>query len=228
MKLSYLITCKTENIRPLVERILKYKDKEDNIVILVDYNRALIPFDLIKLLGLENFTNNGIYFVSHNLDNDYGHHKNAGIAHCGNDTNFIFQIDADELPSETLLLNIKDIIAANPTKELFFIPRINDFQGVTETHAKQWGWKLTPSNECNGRNVVNFPDHQGRIFRRNPNIQWAGRLHERIQGHAEHAFLPTDQDLYLLHTKTIEKQIETNLRYNQQFTSEENQGHQVV
>jgi len=33
--------------------------------------------------------------------------------------------------------------------------------------------------------------------------------------------------LALYHNKTIEKQIETNLRYNKAFTQAENQGHNV-
>ena len=113
--------------------------------------------------------------------------------------------------------------------ELIYVPRINDFRGVTEEHAKQWGWRLTPSPFCNNRPIINWPDFQGRIYKRDTNrIKWDRKLHEKIVGHNEYAFLPADEDLALYHDKTIEKQIQTNLRYNQQFSVEDNMGHKVI
>ena len=77
--------------------------------------------------------------------------------------------------------------------------------------------------------MVNWPDFQGRIYKRDTNrIKWDRKLHEKIVGHNEYAFLPADEDLALYHDKTIEKQIQTNLRYNQQFSVEDNMGHKVI
>jgi hypothetical protein len=77
--------------------------------------------------------------------------------------------------------------------------------------------------------IVNAPDYQSRIYKRIPNkIKWDRKLHEKIIGHDQYAFLPADEDLALYHDKTIKKQIETNLRYNQQFSVEDNKGHNVI
>jgi hypothetical protein len=127
------------------------------------------------------------------------------------------------------LANIHEIIEANPNVELIFIPRINDYLGVTHQIAGQWGWRLTPSPRCDGRPIINWPDFQGRIYKRvTDRIRWDRKLHEKIEGHKEYSFLPVDEDLALYHKKTIEKQIQTNLRYNKDFTAAENQGHRVI
>ena len=73
--------------------------------------------------------------------------------------------------------------------------------------------------------VVNFPDPQYRIFKRDyPRISYKRRLHEKIEGYKSFSLLPQEEEWCLLHLKTIDKQIETNLRYNKQFTDAENRG----
>lgn len=74
--------------------------------------------------------------------------------------------------------------------------------------------------------IVNAYDYQFRIFRKDyPRISFKRKLHEKIEGYDSFSVLPCDNENYALyHDKTIEKQIETNLRYNQIFTHEENQG----
>lgn len=74
---------------------------------------------------------------------------------------------------------------------------------------------------------VNAPDYQGRIYKNSPQIKWNRRLHERIEGHNGYTVLPDETDLALYHNKTIETQINTNKRYNEWFTQEENMGHDV-
>lgn len=163
----------------------------------------------------------------HRLDNNYGAHKNYGNTLCKG--GWIFQIDGDELPTPTLLGNLSDIIESNPEVELIYVPRVNDFRGVNEEKARPWGWRLSPSPSCNGRLVVNWPDYQSRIYKNEPaRIRWDRRLHEKIEGHKQYSFLPAEEDLALYHDKTIEKQLETNLRYNKEFSVADNQGHKVI
>jgi glycosyltransferase involved in cell wall biosynthesis len=165
-------------------------------------------------------------WILHSLDKNYGAHKNFGIERCYGD--FIFQIDGDELPPEALLgENLHALLESNPTIEAYAVPRINDFRGVTDAHAKQWGWRLTTSPTYN-RPVVNWPDYQWRIFKRDyPRISFTRRLHEKIEGYGANTVLPSDEEYALYHDKTIETQVKTNLRYNQLFTQEENKGHSV-
>jgi hypothetical protein len=78
--------------------------------------------------------------------------------------------------------------------------------------------------------LVNAPDPQGRIYKKvSDRIKWDRRLHEKIEGHQSYAFLPSDDESFALwHRKTIEKQLQTNLRYNTAFTIDENKGHKVT
>ena len=217
--ISYLVTCKNTGFefQILLERLYKYGENNE-CIILDDYSEN--P-DTLQILN--NISNNNFFKVyKHKLDRNYSEHKNYGKSQCQGD--YIFQIDDDELPSETLLENLKDIIKFNNNIELFWVPRINDFKGVNSENSRQWGWRLTPYED---RLIVNWPDPQGRIFKNLPHIEWKRRLHENIEGHKSYVYLPYEFDLSLNHNKTIEKQIETNIRYNKIFTEEENKGFKV-
>jgi len=225
MRLSYLVTVKneTDTLIRLLEKLVNSRAEGDEIVIVDDYSNNPTT---IKLLT-DVCKNRDVFVYLHKLDNDYGVHKNFGNTKCTGD--WIFQLDGDELPSDTLIFNIRDIISTNVDIELIYVPRINDFKGVTEEHAKRWGWKLTPSPSYDNRPIINWPDFQGRIYKKDLNrIKWDRKLHEKIVGHEKYSFLPTDEDFSLYHDKTIETQIQTNLRYNKQFSVEDNLGHKVT
>lgn len=225
MKLSYLITCHNEGVqlRSLLFDINIHRLHDDEVIVIDDNSDD----EYTKGVLTEYSKIDGVSIVQHSLNNDYGAHKNWGTQRCSGD--YIFQIDADELPTQTLLANVRDIIESNPDVELFFLPRINDYIGVTPLIAQQWGWRLTPSPRCENRLVINWPDYQGRIYKRIPErIRWDRKLHEKIEGHQKYSILPADEDLALYHRKTIEKQIQTNVRYNNNFTQAENMGHKVI
>lgn len=224
MNLSYLVTVHNEDdsLKKCLDTILEYKNKEDDIVILDDFSDNSKTREILK--NIEGTFNVKIY--EHALDKNYGSHKNFGNQKCDGD--WIFQIDGDEIPNPNLIVNIKSIIEINPTVELIYVPRINDFIGVTEKDAMQWGWKLTSCDACEGRPIINWPDYQSRIYKRDPErIKWNRKLHEKITGFSSYTTLPADYDLALYHDKTIETQLKTNKRYNEWFSQEENQGHHV-
>ena len=232
MKLSYLISChnETDTLFHLVSLLCETIEKsEDEVVILDDFSDPSKTQDFIQDLCAFHNTKYGgrVKKIQHHLDNDYGAHKDWGGRQCTGD--YIFQIDGDELPSEYIIgENLHTIIESNLNVELIFVPRINDFKGVQQHHAAQWGWRLSESPSLH-RPIVNWPDYQGRIYKNKPGvIKWDRRLHEKIEGHKEYSFLPAEEEYALLHDKTIEKQIETNLKYNQKFSQQENQGHQVT
>jgi hypothetical protein len=236
LKISYLITVSTETdtLKRLIERIY-YCLGSDELVILQDESNwdSKRKKYLADITELNNTTSKIQYlpiFV-HPLNADYGAHKNWGTLKCTG--NFIMQLDGDELPSENIIgENLHAIIESNPEVELIFVPRINDYKGVTDEHAKQWGWRLTNSKLdgiAQGRPLVNMPDYQGRIYKNIPDrIKWDRKLHEKIQGHNQYSFLPAEEEYAIYHDKTIEKQLETNIRYNKVFTVEDNMGHKVI
>lgn len=226
MNISYLITVsnETDTLNRLLSRVSELKSIEDEVIIVQDesfYDETSQTNKIInKHFKSTYYTINPI-FLTHKLNNNYSEHKNWGAKQCKNE--WIMQLDGDECPAETLLLNIKDIIQANTNIESFWVPRINDFKGVTIEHAKKWGWRLTMSPTYK-RLIVNWCDPQCRIFLNKPEIKWEGKLHEHITGNKNYIYLPADEDLALYHDKTIEKQIETNVRYNKLFTEKENKG----
>ena len=217
--ISYLVTTKNTGfeLQFLLERLYKY-GQNNECIILDDYSD-----EPVTLQVLNNASNNSFFKVhKHKLDRNYSEHKNYGKSQCQG--KYIFQIDDDELPSEILLESLKELIELNSTVELFWIPRINDFKGVNPQNAAQWGWKLTPYED---RLIVNWPDPQGRLFKNTPHIEWKRRLHEKVEGSKTHVHLPYEYELSLHHNKTIEKQVETNIKYNKMFTEEENKGFKV-
>jgi hypothetical protein len=217
--ISYLVTTKngTNQLKDLLVCIEKYIDGNE-CVVLDDYSDN---GDTIKILE-EYKQKMGFVVIQHVLNNHYSNHKNYGKSMCHG--SYIFQIDDDELPNETLMKNIIPIISSNPDVECFLIPRINDFIGVTEEHARHWGWKLT---KCKGKNIVNFPDYQFRLFKNIERLRWERPLHEKIEGALITTKLPDEYEWSLLHTKTIEKQVATNLRYNKDFSEELNKGFKI-
>lgn len=219
MKISYLVTCKNEieTLEPLLERLIKHiKANSDELVIIDDFSDNLRTQRILD----EAKKNNGVKLFRHALADDYGEHKNWGNQQCSGD--WICQIDGDEMPSVTLLETLKEIIDMNTGVEMFLVPRVNNFKGLKHEHAPTWGWQITdmPPHGL----VVNWPDWQTRIYKRDDRIQWKNRLHERINGFSQFGFLPSDPEYAIFHNKTIEKQIETNLRYNRDFSQAENGG----
>jgi len=83
-----------------------------------------------------------------------------------------------------------------------------------------WGWQYNDG-------MINFPDYQSRLYKNLPHIRYERRLHEKVEGFKSYVFIPAQKDIALIHEKTIEKQRQTNIRYNQVFTQDENRGYSV-
>jgi hypothetical protein len=62
--------------------------------------------------------------------------------------------------------------------------------------------------------IINAFDHQGRIYKRDSNICWSGKVHEKITGYKHYSTLPDHPVFSINHTKTIEKQEKQNNYYN--------------
>lgn len=217
--ISYLVTCKNEGeqLRDLLKVLSKYSFGCE-CVILDDYTDHGLTREVLNETKIDPF----FRIELHRLNKNYSEHKNYGKSLCRG--KWVFQIDADEIPSEVLLVNLQDILSENENVELFWIPRINNFIGVTEQHAKQWGWDINNPNKWVNWNSGDF---QGRLFKNLPHLEWKRPLHEKIEGHKVESWFPKEENFALIHTKTIEKQIETNIGYNKNFSVELNKGHNL-
>jgi len=102
------------------------------------------------------------------------------------------------------MINLKTILESNPTIDLYYVPRVNIVDGLTQEHINHWKWNV------NEKGWVNFPDWQGRIWRNRPNIRWEKPVHERLVGFKEYTHLPAEKEYSLIHHKDIKKQEKQN------------------
>jgi hypothetical protein len=203
MIISYGITVKDEleEIKRLVSFLLSNKRKEDEIVILFDEKNGTDEvFDYIEsqVHDCEVFCEK---FQGHFAD-----WKNLLTSYCTG--NFIFQIDADEVPCTPLIESLPFILESNPELDVLLVPRVNTVQGLTNEHLIKWGW------EVNSEGWVNWPDFQWRVYRNTPEIKWVNKVHERLEGFKTYTLLPMEEDYSLYHPKTIERQERQNNYYN--------------
>ena len=204
MQLSYSILThnETDSLLKLIEFLVKHKDEEDEIVILDDYSDNE---ETQKILDAIVSIYDIVYEQRHLLK-DYAGQKNTLTHMCKN--SYIINIDADELPNKWLIKNIKSVLEANPTIDLYWVPRVNTVEGLTQQHIQKWGWQV---NEIGW---VNFPDYQGRIWRNRQNIRWEKPVHEVLTGYKEHTFLPQEEEFCFYHSKSIERQEKQNEFYS--------------
>ena len=205
MKISYAITVCNEfiEIQRLVAFLLEYKEDQDEIIILYDSNNGDEKIEEYLRAKSVNSTFN---WYKGSFEGHFADWKNKLTSYCSGD--YIFQIDADEIPNEILLSNLKGIIENNLDNEVFLVPRINTVRGLTQEHTTKWRWNI----DDEGR--VNWPDYQWRIWKNKPEIKWVNKVHERLEGFKTYAPLPALHDLALVHPKTIERQEKQNAYYD--------------
>lgn len=203
MKISYAIPVHNEyeEIDRLLEHLLKHKKEADEIVVQCDEGNT--TGNVYKVLDKYK---DKVHIIEFPLNSDFANFKNNLKNHCTGD--WIFQIDADELPDEYLINTLPSILKNNPNTEVFWVPRINTVQGITREHIKKWGWNM----DNDGR--INFPDYQCRILQNTPTIQWISKVHEVLYGHKNQTQLPSNDEFCLIHPKSIERQEYQNKLYS--------------
>ena len=205
MKISYAVTVCNEfvEIQKLISFLLEHKRLQDEIVVLFDEKNGDIEIEAF----LRSHSQNG-EFMWHKgkFDNHFANWKNKLTSLCTG--KYIFQIDADEIPSEYLIQNLPTILERNSTVELYAVPRVNTVDGLTDKHIQKWRWNV------NENGWVNWPDFQTRIYKNLPEIKWKNKVHERLEGHKQFAYLPMEEEWALYHPKTIERQEKQNEYYD--------------
>ena len=190
-------------------------NEHEELNTLLDYlqERALPnEYEIIIQIDKDNYTdevisvivNRGIKHYFFPLNKDFASYKNELSKHCSGE--YIFQIDADEIPSIDLLNMLPEILSDNPEIDVYLVPRINMVSGITEEHIQKWRWNIEGDR-------INFPDYQWRIYKNIPSIKWINKVHERLEGHKFFSTLPPQDEFCLLHPKTIERQEKQNEFY---------------
>jgi|TARA_R110000744_G_scaffold245600_3_gene362278 hypothetical protein len=205
MKISYAITVCNEliEIQKLIPVLLQHKRKQDEIVILYDQKNG--NEEVVNYLRRFSKLPNVQFWRGLDFNGHFADWKNILTSYCNGD--YIFQIDADEIPNETLLNNLPSILENNPENEVYLVPRVNTVEGLTQEHINKWGWNV------NDKGWVNFPDYQWRVWKNLPEIKWKNKVHEVLDGFKTYSALPLDKGLALYHPKTIDKQEKQNSYY---------------
>jgi len=206
IKISYALTVCNEflEIQKLITFLLENKRVQDEIVILYDNKNG--DLEVLNYLLKFNHLPNVQTWRGFEFDGNFSNWKNLLTTYCSGD--YIFQIDADELPNKTLIENLPLILEQNPNNEVYLVPRVNTVSGLTQEHIQKWGWRVDE------KGWVNWPDYQWRIWKKKPEIKWKNKVHEVLDGYKTYSPLPAQEELALYHPKDIERQEKQNKYYN--------------
>ena len=168
IKISYAILACVESVelQKLLPFLKENKNKEDEIVILLD--------DSCYTANVEELAGKYADKRGHkSLNNDFAGQKNKLIEMCEGD--YIFNIDADEIPHKNLMENLHSLLEENSNVDVFYVPRVNTVEGLTDEHIHEWHWRI------NEKGWVNWPDPQMRIMKNIPSIRWKNPVHEILK-----------------------------------------------
>jgi len=209
MKISYAIPVCNEHIEleKLLSFLIKHIDENDEIIVQCDQgNTTPEVYKVLDTLKAPVGLKDPLKVIEFPLNGHFSKFKNNLKEHCTGD--WIFQIDADELPHESLIINLKSLLELNPTTEMFLVPRVNTVEGLTQEHINKWRWNV------NEKGWVNWPDYQTRIIQNGLKIKWQNKVHEQIIGISTKGALPMEEEWCLYHPKTIGRQETQNNFYN--------------
>ena len=216
MKISYGITVYNEHteLDNLLDHLSKHIRKEDEVVVTRDISKVGTGVFEPEFQALEKVLEKYEYHTyfqprqlkvnTFHFNKDFSKLKNYTKEHCTGD--YIFHIDADEIPNAILLEQLPTILDINDT-DLVWVPRINIVNGITDWHMNHWGWRKSEQG------WINFPDYQARIFRNTEDIKWIRPVHEMISGCKTYSHLPPHEELTLKHEKDIQRQEVQNKLY---------------
>ena len=207
MKISYAITVCNEHkeIEKLLTFLFEHKRKIDEVVVQMDKDNVTDKvYDICE--RFEARPASEYKLTQNSLNKNFAAYKNNLNKNCSGE--WIFQIDADEIPNNYLMEALPFILETNPDVEAYWVPRVNTVAGITDDHIAKWGWRV----DRNG--WVNFPDWQMRIYQNNENIYWIKPVHEQLKGYTKFANLPAEEKFALYHPKNIGRQEQQNAFYD--------------
>ena len=206
MKISYAVTVCNEHkeVEKLLNFLFEHKRKKDQVVVQMDMNATKEVVNVCERFESKQASEYSL--LQFELNKNFAAYKNNLNKQCAGD--WIFQIDADEIPNEYLIEALPFVLESNPDVEAYWVPRVNTVLGITEGHIQKWGWRV----DENG--WVNFPDWQMRIYRNDENIYWVKPVHEQLKGYTKFANLPAEEKFALYHPKDIGRQEKQNAFYD--------------
>jgi glycosyltransferase involved in cell wall biosynthesis len=206
MRICYKILThnETDSLEKLLDFLFENTKETDHILVCDDFSESLTRKILSKYVIQDKNNLKRYDYFQHKFEGDFSKQHNFANSCVGEEFDYIFSIDADEIPNKWLIENIHEILESNDV-DLIWVPRINTVEGITEEHIQKWGWRV------NEQGWVNFPDYQGRIYK---SIYWKNPVHEVVVGAKTISHFPTEEQFCLYHPKDIEKQEKQNELYS--------------
>ncbi len=200
MTISYQILCKNEgnSLKKLLNFLVTHKRKVDEINVC----RDSLGENPQTLEIINEFKSHINYFereITHTIHNQ----KNWLAGQASGD--YLFYLDADELLYGKFINALPTIIESNPEVDIYFLPRINIVEGVTQEYISERGWNV------NEKGWINFPDVQDRLFKSNKGIKYHEIPHGRLVNEGKkYSLLPTEEVYSIIHIKSFKKQTSDN------------------
>jgi glycosyltransferase involved in cell wall biosynthesis len=204
MRICYKILThnETNSLEKLLDFLFENIKETDHIIVVDDFSDTPTRKILSKYVDSNQYD-----YFQNKLEDDFSKQHNYADSLVRNEFDYIFSIDADELPNKWLIDNIHEILESNDI-DLIWVPRINTVEGITEEYIQQWGWRV------NEKGWVNFPDYQGRIYKNDKSIHWVNPVHEIVTGAKKVSHFPTEEEFCLYHPKDIQRQVKQNELYS--------------
>lgn len=200
MKISYQILCKNEDnsLEGLLDFLIKNKRDIDEINLCRDTSG-----ENLKTLEIINKFKSQINYFERKITHTIHNQKNWLAEQASGD--YLFYLDADELLYKEFIQSLPTILELNPDVDIYFLPRINIVEGITQEYISQRGWNVNP------KGWINYPDIQDRLFKHNVGIKYNEIPHGRLINEGrKYSFLPYEEIYSIIHIKSFEKQTSDN------------------
>lgn len=209
------VTVSTEDVElnRLLKQLKNNLDDEDKILVQIDQGNNTAEVLKVVEYYKQLIPENQFKAVTFPLNKDFASFKNNLIKNAGSE-GFMFQIDADETLSFSLMQNLKYYLSQNTDVDLIIVPRANYYIN-TEVDK---GFKKHYEDHSDNRGRFYYPDYQRRIIKLdNKNISFRNKIHEIIVGAENSKMIPENRDMDLIHIKTVKKQKQANQFYDKVY-----------
>lgn len=230
MKISYCIAVHNEHkeLNLLLNRLTNFIDLDDEIIIQGDQGK--VTNQVVSVIRSFIGSDSRVNYVEYPLNNDFATFKNNLIKQARGE--FVFLIDADEYPSSTVLVELKNLLQS-ANSDVFALTRLNVVNGLTQEWIDKWHWKVEPFDisdtefedvllncydmEISSKSeieLVNFPDYQLRIWRNGIGIEYNRPVHEILVNYNANNLQILGTEYCLYHVKEMDRQIKQNSFYD--------------
>lgn len=166
MSITYAITINDElnSVKRLMHTLDVCKAKDSEIIAVHCY-REESDLDASAYVEIKDYMiENTDTYCNYKFKDNLADLKNYILSLSTKD--YVFLLDADEyLTTQTLAL-WNQVVKNEPEYEVFWTPRINIIENMTDKEREKLGLKL------NEKGWINWPDNQPRIFKNNKKIKW--------------------------------------------------------